>query len=93
MAVVLEKVADDVFRGYVYEPLLFTGFACYVGALFVGSFRLPVPALFLALAAAFLMPHQDCGMSIGVLPGMSIVPSWMIGSLCHVIRRAIRARK
>ena len=92
-AIVVEKTSVDLFNHsviyYVFVGLSFIGF---VSAFTLGSLRSLVLTLLFAVAATFLIPHEDCGMSVGVLPGLSIMPSWAFGSLCHGVRRMFKSR-
>jgi hypothetical protein len=89
-AVVVEGVrADFLGPSTIYDVCVYFSFICFVSAFTLGALRSPILTLPFALAAAFLIPHELCAMSIGVLPGLSIMPSWMLGSLCHVPGRML----
>jgi hypothetical protein len=93
-AVVVEKTAVDLFNhSVIYYYLVYLSFIGFVSAFALGSLRSPLLSLPFALAATFLIPHEDCGLSVGVLPGLSIMPSWAVGSLCHGARRVFESRR
>jgi hypothetical protein len=93
-AVVMEEVGNDVFGpSSIYDVLMYVSFITFLSAFAMGSLRHPVLSLPFALAATYLIPHVDCGMSVGVLPGLSIMPSWTIGSLCHFVSRLFKSHR
>ena len=57
----------------IHDVFVYSSFIGFVSAFTLGSLRSPVLTLPFALAATFLIPHEDCGMSVGVLPGLSIM--------------------
>ena len=84
ISIVVEKMGFDIFHhSAIYYFFVYLSFIGYVSAFTLGAYRSPVLSLPIAIAATFLIPHEDCGMSIGVLPGLSIMPSWIIGLLYH----------
>lgn len=91
VAVALEGIRYQYNHHSLYHVHVYASFACFVTAFALGAFRSPLLTLPVAVAVGFLVPHETCWMSIGVLPGASIIPSWMLGALAHVIIRSIRA--
>ena len=89
-AVALEVAGREIGGGVLHGDLSFPSFLCYMFAFSLGALRSPALSLPFALATAFLLGHEDCWMGYGVLPGASIMPSWTLGTLGHVIGRIIK---